>query len=303
MTNQNLAGMRIDHVLLTRFNLPSGGAESLIRAEEGWLRDRVALFERYTVPSVRWQTAADVRWIVYFDPESPDWLVDRLSRYVDEGTFVALYRESVSWRDVVADAHAISAGDGGVLVTTNVDNDDALAVDFAQRVQEVARTGFRGAIYLERGLIQRDRQIYLRRDPDNAFCSVAEPWTGAMTAWRDWHVLLHHHMPTTTVSGAPGWLQVVHGRNVSNRIRGRLIDGEVYASLFPGMLADLPVPSLAALSADRYLHRPMREARELVRRLVKNVVLGVGGKGGLERLSQMLAASRRRLRGPDDPTR
>jgi hypothetical protein len=27
----------IDHVLLTRFNLPSRGLESLIRAKDGWL--------------------------------------------------------------------------------------------------------------------------------------------------------------------------------------------------------------------------------------------------------------------------
>ncbi|MCU1424755.1 MAG: hypothetical protein JWM51_1046, partial [Microbacteriaceae bacterium] len=67
-----------DHVLLTRFNLPSAGVESLIRAQEGWLRTRVELFERYCVPSVLAQTSSSYRWLIYFDPESPQWLKDRV---------------------------------------------------------------------------------------------------------------------------------------------------------------------------------------------------------------------------------
>jgi len=40
-----------DHVLLTRFNLPSKGFEGMITAKEGWLTDRIALFEFYCLPS------------------------------------------------------------------------------------------------------------------------------------------------------------------------------------------------------------------------------------------------------------
>ncbi len=43
---------RVDHVLLTRFNLPTPGVEGLIRAREGWLQDRIELFELYCAPSV-----------------------------------------------------------------------------------------------------------------------------------------------------------------------------------------------------------------------------------------------------------
>ena len=40
----------IDHVLLTRFNLPSAGAEAAIRNRKGWLEHRIVLFERYCLP-------------------------------------------------------------------------------------------------------------------------------------------------------------------------------------------------------------------------------------------------------------
>lgn len=61
----------VSHVFVTRFNLPTPGPESLVRAQEGWLRNRWELFCRYTVPSMRAQTSCDYDWLIYFDPESP----------------------------------------------------------------------------------------------------------------------------------------------------------------------------------------------------------------------------------------
>ncbi len=43
----------VDHVFLTRFNLPSAGFESMVRAKQGWLQNRVELFERFCLPSLR----------------------------------------------------------------------------------------------------------------------------------------------------------------------------------------------------------------------------------------------------------
>ena len=60
----------IDHVFLTRFNLPSGGTEARIRARETWLAERWTLFERYCAPSVAAQTSDRFRWIIYFAPRA-----------------------------------------------------------------------------------------------------------------------------------------------------------------------------------------------------------------------------------------
>lgn len=62
----------MDHVLLTRFDLPSRGPESLIRAKEGWFLRRVQqLLEEDERLDGRQQTVSGFHWIVYFDPESP----------------------------------------------------------------------------------------------------------------------------------------------------------------------------------------------------------------------------------------
>lgn len=285
------ASRAVDHLLVTRFNLPSRGPESLIRAQEGWLQNRIGLFERYTVPSVRSQTNQDFTWLVYLDPQSPGWLLDRLAPLVEEGVLVPRYREEVGWQDVAADAREITGAQGRLLITTNLDNDDALAVDFVERLRHAGLAGLRGAVYLADGLVRLDDRVYRWRDRDNAFCSVIETWEAPSTAWRDWHILLHRHMEATSLDGPPGWLQIIHHRNVSNRIRGRLTDPEPSRSLFPGALDDVASPTRRALLVDALVSRPARETREVVRGAGKRVLLAALGKQGLERLKEGLRAS------------
>lgn len=278
----------IDHVIVTRFNLPSEGAERLIRAQDGWLHDRVGLFERYTVPSVLAQSITNFHWIIYLDPESPEWLLERLRPLITQGVFAPLYREAVSWQNLAEDARAVTGARGGILITTNLDNDDALAVNFVDRIQKAAQPGQREALFLANGVILSGGRAYIREDRKNAFCSVAEPWDGALTAWRDWHILLDEHMPSRSLGGPPGWLQVVHGRNVSNRVRGRLVSPDRYANLFAGRLDDLPALRSSQVLVDRLIRHPSREATELVRIAAKSILLRVLGKEGLGRLRERL---------------
>lgn len=288
-------GTTIDHIVLTRFNLPTPGPERLVRAQEDWLRNRVELFERYTVASMRRQTAGTTPWIVYFDPESPRWLVDRLAPLVEAGVFTPLYRESVSWEDVVVDARELTGATRDILLTTNLDNDDALASDFLERLQTLARSNPHAALYLRRGLILEGDRLYDRTDRENAFCSVSEPWDGAVSAWRDWHNLLHRHFTVVGDAGQPAWLQVVHGQNVSNRVHGLLIDPAPYRTLFPGMLPATRPPR-ALVRRDRWVRGPVRAGRTLVRRTAKTVFLAVLGKNALDRLKEGIGAARRRGR-------
>jgi hypothetical protein len=282
----------VDHVFLTRFNLPSVGPESLIRAQQGWLQERVELFEKYTVPSVVAQTAAEFSWLVFLDTQSPGWLLDRLAPLIDGGVFTPVYGEEFTRDEIVAHAREASGGRHEMLLTTNLDNDDALAVDFAERLQGLVIAGQTRALYLGNGLILHGSETYLRRDPANAFVSVAEPWDGAGTVWREWHNLLHTLMPTHSDGGAPGWLQVVHGRNVSNRVRGVLTDPTRFRHLFPGLLDGIKPPTGAALLRDRAVQLPLRSARESARRIAKKALLTAVGKGGLDRIKESVGRRR-----------
>ncbi len=296
----------IDHVILTRFNLPSAGPEGLVRARPNWLRERIALFEKYTIPSVVAQTERNFSWIVYFDPDSPEWLKERI---VGHGrAYTPLFRAEVSPGVLVEDLARLTGGRGERLITSNLDNDDGIALDFVARIQAVADDRPQVAVFLTKGLIKSAGRLYSRTDRHNAFCSVVETWTAPRTCWSEWHNLLATTMPVVELAGQPGWLQVVHGSNVSNRVRGRRISAHGLPDLFGTLLDDVSDVDGAGtfrtrFLVDRYLAGPLRSARDLARGAVKGVLLRVLGKSGLDRAKYILARAARPLgatigRGP-----
>lgn len=265
-----------DHVLLTRFNLPTAGIEGLIRAREGWLQERVALFERYCAPSVAGQSQP-VTWIVYFDPLSPGWLMDRLKPLVATGLFRPVLRSSVGPADLTEDLAAAVPHPRELLLTTNLDNDDGIAVDFVSRLGAVRTPHRHAAIYLTRGLVKNAHRVFLRTDRRNAFCSVLEPWEGARTSWSEYHNELARTRPVIELEGPPAWLQVIHGANVSNRVRGRMVSPRPYLSFFGDLLDDVVDPGPAELARDA-LALPVRTSRDFARAGARTAGLRILGK-------------------------
>jgi hypothetical protein len=289
----------VDHVFLTRFNLPTGGREQLIRAQEGWLRKRALLFEGYCLPSMAAQTNRDFKWLIYFDPESPAWLLEKVRQWSAEGEFSPVLRASVDRAELISDLkRLIGEGRSQMLLTTNLDNDDGLSSDFVDRLQHAASGTNRRAIYLTRGLILSDSRLYLNRDRGNAFCSVVEPWNEATTCWLDWHNLLGRHMDVQEVDGSPGWLQVVHGGNVSNRVHGRLVAADEFASRFPPLPAILANVGRGELLAEALFLHPVRSAKDQIRLGAKWLLMKCVGKDGLDEIKSVLVGLRRRTVEP-----
>ncbi len=287
--------MSVHHVFLTRFNLPSRSAETFVRARPSWLEERIALFERYTVPSVRQQTRPGSAWIVYVDPASPAWLLERMEAFREQGVLTPVLRESVSPDELRADLRRVAgASAGDVLVTTNLDNDDGLARDFVERLLAADPGEGPTAVYLTRGLVLTTQgAVFARHDRYNAFCSVREPSASPVTCWADWHNELHRSMPVVEVDGgSPAWLQIVHGANVSNRVRGRRTDPSAHRSRFGHLLDEVPRPTAGVLARDLLVEAPWRATREAARATAKAAVYAVGGQAGIARIKVVLAAPR-----------
>lgn len=284
--------MKIDHVLLTRFNLPSPGVESLVRAQEGWLRDRQVLFERYCLPAVLSQSEKNFHWIIYFDTQSPDWLRSRIAELGRDGIFTAIFRDEVPHNTLLEDIRKLTGGRGDILLTTNLDNDDGVAVDFVQRLQNAVKDQTRQAIYLVNGLIQHGERLFLRRDPVNAFCSVSESWSRPATCWSEWHTKLGERMDVQEIAGPPGWLQVIHTGNVSNRVHGSRVRPGGYRTNFTIGLEEVREPEVLELLVDGMVLNPARKTREFIRVFGKNVILRFWGKKSLERLKVLLARNK-----------
>ncbi len=283
----------VDHVILTRFNLPTVGFEQIVRAKEGWLKDRISLFERYCIPSVVAQNKQSFSWLIYFDSESPEWLKKKVQGHVDDKLYTPLFRTSVGEEDVLRDIREFTGDVNERLITSNLDNDDAVATNFVERVQDAAPRHGRSAIFLSRGLIRTNTNLYLRRDKENAFCSVISDWSSPSTCWSDWHTLLTKKMPSVHLYDEPAWLQVVHGLNVSNRVRGNLTGPSNYDYLFPGLIQDLPSPGGVELLSDYLRGRPIRFIRDSTRVLGKNVIINLLGKDSIDRVKIIAERLRR----------
>src|SRR5262249_1091214 len=55
----------------------------------------------------------------------------------------------------------------------------------------------------------------------NAFITLSEPTEGFRSVWGNTHEEAPQVAPVRQVDDRPGWLQVIHDRNISNRVRGR----------------------------------------------------------------------------------
>lgn len=282
------------HVFLTRFNLPANRVEQSIFSPE-WLEARMELFEAYTVPSVRAQDQDGLGWVVYLDQrDTPDWLRTRMSELEQELPLHPIYLDRPLDRETIRTHVSAAAGlESGLVTTSNLDNDDGLASDFVRRVRALVPASGPSAIYLTEGLILSEERVYERHDPDNAFSAVVDDVasTAFLSCWAATHHELDELMPVVREGGAPGWLQVVHGRNVSNRVGGRLVPPERHAPTFPGLIDTLPALTRRARAQDT-LSVPVRAARDRVVRPAAGMARKVVGPSRYESIKMTLQQRR-----------
>jgi len=258
---------RVTHLLLTRFNV-----RWIVEPHDtAWLEHRFALFDRFCFPSVRAQTSTAFRWLVFFDEDTPEPFRSRIEEYAEWPAFVPAFvgRPSASVFDDAVAAHLDGASH---LVTTRLDNDDAISRDFVDRVQHHVRPGAREFLNLPVGCVWRAGRVYRHEHPSNAFISLAEPADGFVTVWHARHEDAADLAPVRQIEGGPAWLQVIHEHNVSNRVRGLRMRGDDVRDLFPVDLGgDGDGDSDVRMWVDRRLRHPSRMARDRALRLAKPV--------------------------------
>ncbi|MEL6124767.1 MAG: glycosyltransferase [Pseudomonadota bacterium] len=258
--------MSFVHVIQTRFNLATPGRESDLRNRPGWLEERFALFERYCLPSVAGQTHRDFHWIIYFDKDTPQDFKARIEDLRHRGPFIPYYTglfPASGWPRSIRETISEPAD---WLLTTRLDNDDALALDYVGRLHSAIRQGelARQAYNFTTGYVMSETALYAHDHSHNAFFSWLEPWDEAMiTAPSIQHMALPEMAPVVQLPGDPAWLQIVHGSNVSNKVRGRRVaPGTAPGRFAPGAIDGLPAASALAVGLENAVLTPLRSARD-----------------------------------------
>lgn len=274
----------IAHFIVTRFNLPTPGLEQKLRASANWLEDRFRLFEQFCLPSVKSQTVRDFKWLIYFDPQSPDWAMDKIRCHRAEEFYVPLFRERVMRDDLLNDIAAAAGQKISRLLTTRLDNDDLIVRDFIERLQRKARALSempRVALNFPNGFTYANGFLHHHIDKSSAFASLLEDWEDARTIWVDMHTKLRHHAPVLQMDDVPAWIQVIHGSNVSNRVRGRLVNARVAAAAFPPLATELKTTRPSDIAKDtlkHYLVRVPREGIRLIGKFASNQLLSANAR-------------------------
>lgn len=273
--------MLLRHILMTRFNLPTLGREVAFRTRPGWLEERMEIFTSICCPSVAAQTEQHFAWLVYLDRDSPLWVRRRIDALRGLRDFHPCYTglfDAGGWARTVRELTG-PAEPAGWLITSNLDNDDALAVDYMARVRQAAETRIarsapdgngvdpgRFAVNCPDGYVLAGRRLFAHRHLQNAFTNLVERDDGNIaTTMTIRHMELAAHVPVVQANGPPAWLQLVHDSNVSNRIRGDRVappppDGRFASSLF----ASVEAPSRAVGLVERWLIAPLRRVRDHV---------------------------------------
>jgi hypothetical protein len=210
------------HLLLTRFNTAVNFAPSAKRLEKSWLTARLALFERYCFASVAAQEGAEFKWLVFFDAASPDWFKKRITAF--EPFVKPIYLDGPATDDAIArqvmDTGLVSSP---YLISTRLDNDDAISKDHLALVQATFQRQDREFITFPFGLQSFHGHLYNVYWPSNPFLSLIEK-VGDNAEVTTVLCVAHDHVGSTNklrkVLRSSQWLQVLHDSNLANSLRG-----------------------------------------------------------------------------------
>ena len=222
----------MQHFLLTRFNIliwRKDKAGNKVRTTK-WLNHRFALFERFCLPSVKNQTNQNFEWIVLFDSTTPEKYKSKIEEYQKECPqlipvfispergryFAQIFQEEV--RRKMEDVK------GERVLTTYLDNDDALNVRFVEDLQNRAVAASIGTFfYYDEGYqYYTDNKFLLQiHYPRNHFVSVVEDGSpntvkGIFGYGRHYYIDEIKEAKIEHVKTEPMWCEVVHEKNMIN---------------------------------------------------------------------------------------
>lgn len=206
------------HVLLTRFNVLWSEKVPFRGRDPQWLEERFELFDRYCFPSVVSQTCQNFTWLVFFDSDTPEPYRERIDRYrLRYEQFVPIFVPKFTPETFISTLSDCGFLSSPYLVTSRLDNDDALAKDYIKRVQRWVRENRPNEptfLNFYRGCILAKGRLFLGQDRRSHFASLWEPSECQITVYRN-HMEMEKWGFVEQLAGAPAWLEVRHPGRLS----------------------------------------------------------------------------------------
>ncbi len=213
------------HFLITRFNLRMKHWLKTDEDVSAWMDHRTQIFLKFTWPSVCAQTTKNFKWLILFDPATKE--DPAYSAFIEKITEPAfIYPVFIDLNEVTLveglkqeiDKHI--SPDTKHIITSRIDNDDAIHEDYIKRVQEHFIPNKNYILNFTDGLGYSDNLLSIaKRNKVNPFATYFETTDNRdlQTVYCTGHPSLKKVAPVNHVSHKLMYLVNFHDNNVSNR--------------------------------------------------------------------------------------
>ncbi|WP_324721945.1 glycosyltransferase [Salinimicrobium sp. HB62] len=238
----------LDHFLITRFNLKKEDWRKDKNSEEvlneKWLTNRIELFKNFCLPSVLGQTTKKFTWLIFFEENSGS-EIQRLTEEIKSYPFIEPLRVNGYTEFQIRLSGLIEervSKDSKFVLTTRLDNDDALNKDFMFELQKSVNIPIHNKVlHFPRGLfldLRNNNRLASSYYPLNQFVSLLENREKELkTVFCTEHDKWDSEFMIYPVDLKDAWLQVTHSKNMANRFKGDLV--------FSSRLKSVPVKKLS----------------------------------------------------------
>lgn len=224
------------YYILTRFNIRlwTKDKKGNPTQTEAWLKKRFDLFEQFCLPSIANQSVKDFKWIVLFDSETPEAYRKKIDEYARKcEQFTPHYVAPTEGRYFVRIFQRIILNDiklGDWVITTYLDNDDALRYDYVEEVKRLVGQvrnhtfiSFKYGIQYFTELNIATRVLY----KNNHFLSLVEKYEENVhlrtVMGYGSHIHVGHYKGTEALfietPENEKWIELVHDTNMDNDVR------------------------------------------------------------------------------------
>lgn len=230
----------LTHLVITRFSINTVLAGKMRRVDDNneYLQYRLRLFELFCLPSMLAQTNKNFKWFVLFGLNTPDWMRLRLDAWEQDGQFIPLYADCYQSAQAMIQVWLhINAKPGEQLLTTRLDNDDAVSCHLVEHLQAACPANVdlqyfcpeHGQQVVVKGNEPNSWQYYSFRYSANPFVSMVERLTDepAKMIYHCKHGSIKPEVvqaPVVVLPQSPMWMQILHGKNVGNGLWTRTRD-------------------------------------------------------------------------------
>jgi hypothetical protein len=216
--------MRVEHLVITRFNLqPWKGNDPRRHLDPTWLEGRLEIFRSVCAPCLNHQTIEDFRWFVIVDPRTPRDVREALrsaSRHITLVDVASHALKGQATRELVS--AACTPVEPDLILQTRIDSDDAIAPDYLEGLRASLAPGRTEFLAYRNGyqLDRRTGHVYQRTWPSGPFMSLSQPPSPYPISIYDIpHPRVARVAPLRHIETPGMWLQTLHGLNVSSELQ------------------------------------------------------------------------------------